>query len=299
MTKISVIILNWNRREDLSSLLKDLKKQTFKNFEVIVVDNGSEDDSVFYIKENFPSVNVIKIRRNLGVAAKNYGFKAAKGKYLVALDSDLKIHSDCIEKFLEKLERNRDLGLACASVYDFRSKKYLGPNRSLKGDNKLGFKVCFFNGSAVALKKEVFEKIGGYSRDYFICLEELEWAVRILGGGFDIRCFTDIVVYNRKSDEGSSYRGHLGYYYCRNWIWFYVKYLPLGVIPGFLKLHIQSFFTKTGKKGTMRKIDCLKGFFAGIPRIPKYLKERQPVSRAILERIKLGLFPNPYSLYVN
>lgn len=296
---VSVIILNWNRKYELSLLLNNLKNQTFKKFETIVVDNGSVDDSVVYLKKNFPHVSVINTRKNIGIAAKNYGFRKALGDYFIVLDSDVKIEKDCIERFVEKLANNKDLGMACASVYDFGSKKYLGPNRSIKGNTKRGYEVCFFNGTAIAIKKEVWKKVGGYDKDYFICLEELEWAARILEAGFDIRCFTDIKVYNRKSTKGGEYRAKQGYWYCRNWILFYAKFLPVGEIPIFLKIHTMSFFKKSNRsenKG-FNKLDCILGGLVGLALSPKYLITRTPVCESTLQRIKLDLFPNKKHLY--
>lgn len=295
---ISVIILNWNRRRDTTELLKQLTKQTLKNFETIVVDNASIDNSVPFLKKKFPWAEFIKMDKNLGLFAKNYGLEKARGEYIVLFDSDVLIGNDCLEKFVQKLRDNRDLGMACASVYDAKTKKSLGPNRALKGDNKVGYEVCYFNGSAIAVKREVFKKVGGWSKDYFMCLEELEWAIKILEAGFDIRCFTDIVVYNKKTEGGGSYRSKQGYYYCRNWIWFYLQFLPLREMPNFLSLHLNSFLKKTGRAAKMSKIDCMLGILASFILMPKFLLNRGVVSRVTLERIKADLFPNKKHLYI-
>lgn len=297
---VSVIILNWNRYQDVSKLIRKLKKQTFNNFETIVVDNASTDNTVLYLRRYFPDVKIIRMTRNLGIFSKNLGFKNALGEYLIAFDSDVVINNDCVEKFVQKLKKNKNLGIACASVYEQETKRYLGPNRSLNGNNRVGYEVFFFNGSAIAITKELFKKVGGYSKDYFICLEELEWATRVLECGYNVCCFTDIIVYNKKSTKGAEYRDKQGYWYCRNWIWFYAQYIPFYEIPRFMLLHMNSFLVKTKKNsGYMTKRDCILGILGSLPNMPKFLLKRKTVSFKTLKRIKSDLFPNKQNLYVS
>lgn len=296
---VSVIILNWNRKDDVSETLRRLQSQTFKNFETIVVDNASIDGSVNYIRENYPEVRIVALKKNYALAGFNFGMQKANGELFIHFASDAIPRKDVIEKHVEKLKANLDLGVSCPSTYEWESKKYQGPNRALEGDDILGYRVTYFDGNGICLRREVFEKVGGYSQDYFICLEELEWAVRMLESGFDIRCFTDIVVYNKKSEKGGSQRNRYGFFYCRNWVWFYLNYLPFSRIPAFLLLHVKSFFIKTTAKGTMRKTDCLRGLLSSITKAPKYLRKRQPLSETTLERVKLDLFPNKHHLYIN
>jgi GT2 family glycosyltransferase len=295
---VSVIILNWNRKKDTSELIGALRKQTYKNFEVIVVDNASEDGSVEHIRRHYPDVRVVEAEVNFALYGFNLGMKEARGKYFLHLASDTIPDERLIEKQVEKLDGSSDLGVSCASTYDWGTKRYLGPNRAIHGDNKRGYKVTYFDGNGICLRREVFEKVGGYSREYFICLEELEWAVRILQAGFEIACFTDVTIYHKKSEVGGEYRTKLGFYYCRNWIWFYLKYLPWKVIPSFLRLHFSSFRRYTGEIGTMGSGDCFRGIVASLRLLPKFLKEREPVSWEILERVKADLFPNKRHLYV-
>ncbi len=84
MPKVSVVIPNWNGKELLAVCLKSLQKQSFSNFEVLVIDNGSTDGSVHFIQDNFPKVKVIELAKNIGFApAVNLGIKKSSGKYIV------------------------------------------------------------------------------------------------------------------------------------------------------------------------------------------------------------------------
>lgn len=298
MNKVSVIILNWNRKEDVVKTIDHLENQTVKAYEIIVVDNASTDGSSKYLKKLFPKVRILTLNKNRALAGFNYGMKVARGDFFIHLASDSMPKNNLIEKHLEKFAKNPNLSVSCPVTFVYKTNEYLGPNRSLVGDNIHGYDLTYFDGNGICLKRQVFSKTQGYSPEYFICLEELEWAVRILSNGFTIKCFTDVINYNTKSQSGSQRKSY-GYYYARNWIWFYAKYLPIIEIPKFVKLHTNSFFVKTDKKdGSMTKQDIIKGVFAGIMGLPKFISERKILSSEIIESVKLDLFPNTKHLYV-
>lgn len=295
---VSVVILNWNRKKDTATLVASLAHQTFQNFEVIVVDNASSDGSVFYLRRRFKELTVVESEVNVGLAGFNLGMAAARGAYFVLLACDTVVPDALLEKQVEKLERNPGLGISAASTYLLGTKTYLGPNRARVGNNERGYRVTYFDGNGVGLRREVFERVGGYSKKYFICLEELEWAVRILSAGFEIACFTDVVIYHKKTKAGGNYRSRMGYYYARNWIWFYARYLPWSVMRHFLWLHLNSVRRETGRWGKMRFLDCVEGVIVGLVYLPWLLRRRRRLPGFILERVKLDLFPNPYHLYI-
>lgn len=266
--QVSVIILNWNRKEDTLDLLQQLKKQTYKVLEIIVVDNASTDSSVVSIKKHFPQVRIVQLKNNIALAGFNEGMKVAQSDYLLLLACDTVVTNNLVEKHIAKFKHNRKLGMSCPSTFAFESGKYLGPNRGIYGDNKKGYRVSYFDGNGICLRREVYVQTSGYALHYFICLEELEWAVRILNAGYDIRCFTDVVIYHKKSVIGGNYRGRQGFYYSRNWMWFYAQYIPFREMPRFLWQHFNSFVKKTKSSGTMRKRDCVLGIIASLKQLP-------------------------------
>lgn len=100
--KVSVIIVNWNCKEDLPVCLRALEKQTARDFEVIIVDNGSTDDSVEMIRRDFPSVKVIEAGANLGFAEGcNVGIAAAAGEWIATLNPDTEPDPHWMEELLE------------------------------------------------------------------------------------------------------------------------------------------------------------------------------------------------------
>src|ERR1700704_5264800 len=94
----SVVIPSWNGKDLLKVCLTSLQKQTIKDFEIIVVDNGSTDGSVNYIKKEFPKIKDISLSKNTGFAyAVNQGIKVAVGEYIILINNDTEIDKDCIK----------------------------------------------------------------------------------------------------------------------------------------------------------------------------------------------------------
>ena len=106
--KVSVVIPNYNGKKFLDDCMEALSKQTMKEFEVIIVDNGSTDGSQAYIKEKFPSVVLIELQENTGFSgAVNVGIKAAKAKYVLLLNNDTKVFPDFVKQLYDAIRGNK------------------------------------------------------------------------------------------------------------------------------------------------------------------------------------------------
>ncbi len=106
---VSIIIPNWNGKDLLADCLGSLNKQTFKDFEIILVDNGSSDDSIEYISNHFPKTKVIKLDKNYGFAkAINSGVKNSMAKYVVFLNNDTEVDKSWLENLVKCAEKHKD-----------------------------------------------------------------------------------------------------------------------------------------------------------------------------------------------
>jgi hypothetical protein len=118
MPLVSVVMVCYNRRDDVREGLKRLSEQSYGDIEVIAVDNASTDGTREMIREEFPPVRVIEIPVNAGVAAYNAGFRAARGKYVLILDDDSFPAADAIGRMVEEFERDPLMGVAAFDVRD-------------------------------------------------------------------------------------------------------------------------------------------------------------------------------------
>ena len=105
--KVSVIIVNYNGKKWLKPCLDSLSKQIYKNFEIIVVDNNSNDGSVAYLNKNHPKVITFQSKKNVGFSeGNNNGYKLAKGQYIILLNNDTIVEDNFIKNLLEAYEEN-------------------------------------------------------------------------------------------------------------------------------------------------------------------------------------------------
>lgn len=199
--KASVIIPNWNGEKLLKICLPSLKKQTFKQFEVIVVDNGSTDGSVDYIKKYFPEVKLIELKSNSGFAAAvNLGIKICVGEYIILINNDTEVEKDCLKFLVKAADSKKDIGMIAAKMLKFDNPKIIDSagdwidkvghaNNTGQGRedgpefNKPGYSFLVTGGGGL-FKREVFETIGFFDENYFAYMEDVDFCLRAQMKGF-------------------------------------------------------------------------------------------------------------------
>lgn len=115
--RMSVVVLNWNGKKYLEGCINSLKQQTFKDLEIIVVDNGSTDGSVSYMKSNYSEIKLIELLDNKGFAAgSNAGIKKARGEYIATLNNDTVVDPIWAEELCKAMERNQSVGICGSKI---------------------------------------------------------------------------------------------------------------------------------------------------------------------------------------
>lgn len=199
--KVSVIIPNWNGQQFLQTCLLSLKKQTFKDFEVMVVDNGSVDGSVEYMHQFFPQFKVIELEKNVGFAkAVNIGIEKSQGKYIVLINNDTRVDKNCLYYLVKAADRHQKMGMVTAKMLQFNNPQLIngvgdyidvvghadnigrgekdGPKFSRSGS------VFLVSGGGGLFKREVFDKVGLFDEDYFAYFEDVDLCLRAQFSGF-------------------------------------------------------------------------------------------------------------------
>ena len=188
---VTINILSFNRKDELKNTLIKVFEQSYKNIEVIVVDNASSDSTLEMIEQEFPTVNLIKLEKNIGIAGWNEGFKNAKGKYILVLDDDSFPDIDTIANGIEILSNKPEAGII---AFNIRNLRY---NFSETKDFPLH--PLSFNGCGAIIRKEVIEKVGYYNELIFIYLNELDFSARCYDCDFDIIYEDGISVFHNQS----------------------------------------------------------------------------------------------------
>ena len=196
---VSIIILNWNGKKMTEECLNSLIPQMNKNFEIILVDNGSTDGSVEYLKKKFPKIKIIESQKNRGYAGgNNLGVKYAKGDYILILNNDIVVDKNFLREIWKNKDKAEILGVKNyyydkknilwaigSKVNRFTMKANLiGNKEEDKGQYDKDFIPPQVTGSAMLINKKVIDKIGFLNESYFAYYEETEWQTRAKNAGF-------------------------------------------------------------------------------------------------------------------
>ena len=204
-SKVSIIIVNCDGGRHILNCLKSVKKSTYPNYEIIVVDNGSRDGSPDLIKKNFPDVKLILNKKNIGfTGGNNVGMKNAKGDIYFLLNDDTVIRPDLIKILVKELESSPKIGIVGPKIYfmdepgkiwfaggkiDWSKSKTFHIGRNLK-DKELVYdfkrETDFITGCALMIKKEVVDKIGLLDKSFFIYYEDADWSQKAKKAGYKV-----------------------------------------------------------------------------------------------------------------
>lgn len=282
---ISVISLNWNRREDLIRTISDIRQQTYEPKEIIIVDNGSTDGSVDMIRKDLPEVRMISLRTNLGVEGYNVGMKKASGEYLFLIDNDMDLlQTDTLEKVVSYFEKNPRLGAVALQVRD-RSRKALSHNNPKFWQERVGedqgYPCSAFDGGGVVFRRKVLNIVGHYLPEFFIYHSEVELSTRIWDAGFEVRYFPGVAVSHRESPVSRDDRLQT-YYATRNYLWYvWLYYPPRSATYETFHFLQRSFIQNIRGKKSMGA--WLRGLTAAVIRWPSIFKQREPARQETIE----------------
>lgn len=198
MKPISIVIVSWNSNSWLGKCLNSLKRQTFQNFELIVVDNNSENKPVRIVKKFFPQAKMINLKSNLGYAGgNNRGAKEAEGQFLFFLNPDTKVEEHCLETLLKSVMKEKNVGIwACRQLsYDGRRQLNEGVGYDFLGCPVVG-KIFYADGASLFISKRLFNELGGFDESYFLVAEDIDlcWKARLRG--LEIKCNKKAIVYH-------------------------------------------------------------------------------------------------------
>jgi GT2 family glycosyltransferase len=171
---VTVNILSYNRKNELRNTLLKLFQQSYKKIEVIVVDNSSSDGSPEMVESEFPSIKLIRLKKNIGIAGWNEGFKIAKGEYVLVLDDDAYTEKDAVSLAVKEIEKNSSIGIIAFNVYNILKENRVErfPGGWLPGEDTDHCSSNYFLGCAFMLRKSLYIN-NLFPDSYFICFHEL------------------------------------------------------------------------------------------------------------------------------
>ncbi len=235
---VSIITVNFRQKQVTCELLTSIYQLSFKDVEVILVDNGMVNDEEPAFRECFPAVRMIKSKENLGFAGgNNLGLRAAKGAFFLLVNNDTEIKDGFIENLLQRFTEPR-VGVVCPKIRYFHSPEIIqyagfspinpltGRNTAIgKGERDYGqydraHPVPYAHGAAMMLRREVVQKVGGMSEAFFLYYEELDWCEQIRRAGYEIWYEPSAMILHKESVATGKESPLKTYYLTRNRILF-------------------------------------------------------------------------------
>lgn len=294
--EVSVVIPNFNGEIFLRDCLESLFKQSFTEFEVIVVDNGSCDKSLSILKE-FPAV-IIENKENLGFAAAvNQGIKKAKGRYIVLLNNDVICDVNWLKNLVESANKSQKEEMLFASKTLKAKEKdiidntgdnlgYTGMPYSLnsgeKNNGQFKEKSYIFSAPGVAslYKRELFPKIGYFDESFFAYYEDTDFSFRAQLAGYKAVFVPEAKVYHLGGATASKINNFQRYYGIRNFLFLIIKDMPAGLVFRFLpRLLFIELVHILGAIFKLKLFTLIKAYGSVIINLPSLFKKRRVIQR--------------------
>jgi GT2 family glycosyltransferase len=227
-----VIVVNWDRKDDLKGCLESVLNQTFKDIELIVVDNHSTDGSIEMLRDEYPAVKLIVLPDNSYGACEafNIGFANAVGEFCLVMDNDALLEDSWVLCALREFKTDSQLGCLSGRVLNYYTKHDWGFENYGLSDawQEKSFFMSTFAGCAAVIKKEVIDKVGGYPTEYFLYWNELALGAAIINAGYKIKYVPTLTAYHKVAEAQRPGARHY-YYMTRNGYWYFWTYYPFNL----------------------------------------------------------------------
>ena len=222
-SSVSIVIPHWNNVDVLSECLESILNTDFENFETIVVDNASTDNSVASVRSNYPNVKLIENEKNYGYAGGcNIGAEAAIGNYLIFLNNDTVQEKDWISNLIKTINSDDKIAAVQPKILNYYDRNVFdyaggagghmdiycfpfarGRIFSFQEDDEGQYnnkEKCFWSsGTCFMVRRELFQKAGGFDEGFFAHMEEIDLCWRLYAMGFEVWVEPDSVVYHKNA----------------------------------------------------------------------------------------------------
>ena len=240
----SVIVLNWNGRHLLEECLSSIGSQTFRDFETIVVDNGSTDGSVDWVKERWAeSVSTVALPSNLGFAGgNNAGIRLARGRYVILLNNDTAVEPGWLAALAEAVRRHPHAGMFTPKILNYYRRDEIdntghliypdgmarGRHRLEKDDGRFDEEgeVLSPSGCAGCYSRRMLDEIGLLDDAFFAYGEDVDLGLRGRWAGYKCFYVPAAVVYHKYSATTGTYSPQKAFLAERNRLWLLFKNFP-------------------------------------------------------------------------
>ncbi|MGQ9544432.1 MAG: glycosyltransferase family 2 protein [Candidatus Bathycorpusculaceae bacterium] len=274
---VTLLVLNYNGRKYLPSCLDSLLKTDYPKFEVVVIDNCSSDNSVEFVKKNYPNVRIIENGENIGYAcAINSAMEIVEGECVVFLNNDIVVEPSWLKQLIPYISV-KDVAAVNPKILFLDYKKVInaaggscdvygvGWNRGNgefdKGQYGAVEEVFYVNGTAMLTRKDIWKDVGPFDERYFLYGEDLDWCWRARLKGYKLLYVPSARIYHRW--RGS--RGPIIEFLEKHWLANFLKNYSVKTIcvlfPKYLVLKfLKAMWLMKNGRGLREKFAVFQGF---------------------------------------
>jgi len=308
---VSIIIVNWNGLHLLDACISSLLAQTYKNFEVILVDNSSHDNSVAYVNQAYPFVITESLDTNRGFTGGNIvGYRISRGDFIVLLNNDACLCDRWLELMVDAMESDPRIGSCSAkiliegtdlidSVGDVFTTAFTGTKLGEHQNTNCYNEPVYVSGAcaaAVMYRRSMLQDIGFLDNDFFLNHEDTDLNMRSWLAGWKCLFVPDAVAFHKVSASIGTLSDTAVYYFTRNNVWVWIKNVPFLLMLKYLphrvvyEISLFVFFCimqKKWKPYLRGKRDAL----LGVPAMLNKRKQIQGLVRLHTDEIEKSLVP--------
>jgi len=257
---VDIIILNFNQEPDTVECILSLKKMSYTNYRIILVDNGSADGSGKRIKEKFSEIELLRSGENLGFSGGcNYGIrhslKSGLAGYVLLLNNDTKVNENLLTALLAVAQKDNRIGIAGALEFYYSQPDrlrmagsrfiwWLGGHVLIRSITSEFKEVQYVSGCCMLIKKEVIEKIGLLDERFFAYYEDADFCLRARCAGFKVAAARDAKVWHKVTKVLGVKNPREYYIYTRNQPLFVLKNCPKIFLVNYFAVYFLKVFAR-------------------------------------------------------
>ncbi len=290
--KVSIVVPTWNGIELLEKSLPAISKIDYPDYQVIVVDGGSDDGSQEYIHKNFPQYEVVELPENLGIAGNmNAAIPYVEGEYVCFLDNDLIVDPEYIQKIVKSFQENPQVAMVGGHIEEKErtySSGFFGKYAELRMKSHVG-ESLYVSGVCMAFRIRAFKQIGGFDSNFKIGCDDVDAGIRLRHNGWRILAIPDVLGYHFGGSTGRKL-GMKRYYYVlsgRLYMWF--KNFSTKTALKLSLLHITwhaknvIIYLKRGKlsDSLFYTLNIMKAYLSLLLKVGSIIRERKKITRRV------------------